>query len=164
MHNRNSQPLDESESLRQYAVRLSSGTQYILAANDEDAAWCALELSNKLGLRLYDVQLMSGKKGYFPNKWKKLKDIPASEFESISYEDVMEWKVAGWELNHDVACVIRATDIESHKVKEFVYKRTSAAENRIRELLKAKTHELVICSDEAVYYVHPEMLDEDDDE
>ncbi len=118
MHNRNSQPLDESGSLRQYAVRLSSGTHYILAANDEDAAWCALELSNKLGLRLYDVQLMSGKKGYFPNKWKKYADIPADRFQPLYYEDVMEWKVAGWELPTDVACVIRARNLENSKVTE----------------------------------------------
>ena len=35
---------------------------------------------------------------YFPNKWRKVANIPADKFEPLFYEDVMEWKVAGWEL------------------------------------------------------------------
>ena len=33
---------------------------------------------------------------YFPNKWRKYKDIPADKFQPLYYDDVMEWKVAGW--------------------------------------------------------------------
>jgi|TARA_B100000085_G_scaffold279499_1_gene302914 hypothetical protein len=154
-----SQPPDES--LQQYAVRLSDGTQYILAASDEHAAWCALELSNRQGLELYDVQPMSGNKGYFPNKWRKIKDIDSSYFEQIPYEEVMEWKIAGWELTHNVCCVIRATNLQTNKVREYVYQRRHAAESKIQKFLNARTHELVICDAEAVYYVHPKMLSDD---
>ena len=161
--NPKSQPLDD-ESLKQYAVRLSDGTFYVLAASDEDAAWLALELSNRQGSQLHDVQKMSGRKGYFPNKWRKIKDIDSSHFEPIPYDEVMEWKVASWELSHNVCCVIRATNLKTNKVSEFVYQRQHAAENKIKKFLKAQTHELVICSDDSIYYVHPEMLSDDDND
>ena len=53
----------------------------------------------------------------FPNKWRKVANIPADKFEPLFYEDVMEWKVAGWELPPDIACVIRARNLENHKLK-----------------------------------------------
>ena len=103
-------------------------------------------------------------KKYFPNKWRKYKDIPAKNFQALPYDDVMEWKVAGWELPMDVACVIRAKNLKSHKVTEHVYKRMSAAENKIRQYMVYKTHELIVCAEEALYYVHPEKLNEDADD
>ena len=95
----------------------------------------------------------------FPNKWRKIKDIPADKFEPLFYEDVMDWKIAGWELPADVACVIRARNLEDSKIKEHVYKRMSAAESKIRQYMTYKSHELVICAEEALYYVHPEQLE-----
>ncbi len=48
----------ESPLLKEYLVLLSSGEYfYILAANAEDAAWDALELSNDKNSRLLDVRL-----------------------------------------------------------------------------------------------------------
>ena len=78
----------------------------------------------------------------------------------------MEWKVAGWELPPDIACVIRARSLETNKIKEHVYKRMSAAESKIRQYMTYKSHELVICAEEALYYVHPDKLEghtDDDD-
>ena len=44
--------------LREYNVTLSSGeTTYILAANSEEAAWSALELSEDRDCKLIDVRL-----------------------------------------------------------------------------------------------------------
>ena len=101
---------------------------------------------------------------YFPNKWRKYKETPASMFQPIFYEDLMEWKVAGWELPVDVACVIRAKNLENSKVTEHVYKRMSYAENKIKQYMTYKTHELIVCAEEALYYVHPELLQEFDDD
>ena len=100
----------------------------------------------------------------FPNKWRKIKDIPADKFEPLFYEDVMDWKVAGWELPPDVACVIRARNLQDNKIKEHVYKRMSAAESKIRQYMTYKSHELVICAEEALYYVHPDKLGEHTDD
>ena len=46
---------------------------------------------------------MNGKKPYFPNNWKLFKDAPSEAFEPHPFIEVMEWKVAGWELPADVS-------------------------------------------------------------
>jgi hypothetical protein len=103
---------------------------------------------------------MNGKKAYFPNKWARVKAIPDSKFEPWPYEDFMDWKVSGWMLPENVECVIRATNLKNHKVKEHVYKRISAANNKIRDYLIARTHELVICYDDTLCHVHPKDLED----
>jgi HD-like signal output (HDOD) protein len=98
---------------------------------------------------------MSGKAPYFPNNWKKFKDAPADMFTPHMFIEVMEWKVAGWELPSDVCCIIRATHLKTSKVKEHVYKRHHAAENKVMEYMLKQTHEFVVCTDESIHYVHP---------
>lgn len=105
---------------------------------------------------------MSGK--YFPNKWRKYKDIPAENFDPVFFDDLMEWKVSGWELPRDVACIIRACSLADHKVTEHVYKRMSAAENKIRQYMTYRKHELFVCAEEALYYVHPESIEDRNDD
>jgi len=51
--------LNAESSLREYNVTLSSGEiLYILAANSEEAAWHALELSDDRKANLQDVRLI----------------------------------------------------------------------------------------------------------
>ena len=51
--------LNAQSSLREYNVTLSSGeTMYILAANSEEAAWHALELSMERDVTLKNVSLI----------------------------------------------------------------------------------------------------------
>ena len=108
---------------------------------------------------------MNGKpkrKKYFANNWKYYRDAPAEFFFDHLYEEVMEWKVQGWQLPHDVCCIIRATHLKTKKVKEYVYKRPAAADKKIAEFCKAKTHDLCITTHEAQQYVGP--MPKDDDE
>lgn len=100
-------------------------------------------------------------KRYFPNKWNKYNKLPADNFQSISFEDFMDHKVAGWLLRDDIICVVRARDLFTDKVTEHAYRRMSAAEERVRKYINDRTHEVVICADEALYYVNPEMIDDD---
>ena len=93
---------------------------------------------------------MNGKKPYFPNNWKLFKDAPSEAFEPHPFIEVMEWKVAGWELPADVSCLIRTTHLETKKVKEYVYKRRHAAENKVRKLIADEMHEFVVCTHEAI--------------
>ncbi len=51
------------------------------------------------------LELMNGKKPYHPNNWKMFKDAPDEAFHPHTFEEIMEWKVAGWELPADVACI-----------------------------------------------------------
>ncbi len=150
-------------NLNEYQVVLSSGEGiYILAADSEEAAWLALELSNDSNTELIDVVEM-GKK-YFPNNWKKFKDVPEELYEAIPFDEFMDWKVAGWEINSSYNVIIRATNINTFKVVEHVYKRQSAAENKIREYMNSMDHEVVICTHDKIYYVHPEMFDDDSED
>ena len=67
----------------------------------------------------------------------------------------MEWKVAGWELPSDIACIIRTTNLKTRKTKEFVYKRQHAAEQKVLDLMDAKTHEFTVCTHDSIHYVGP---------
>ena len=42
----------------------------------------------------------------FPNNWKAYKDAPDDMFEPHTFEEVMDWKVAGWELPSSGNCLI----------------------------------------------------------
>ena len=98
---------------------------------------------------------MSGKKPYLPNNWKLYKNAPDGVFEPHTFVEVMEWKVAGWELPSDVSCLIRTTNLKTKKIKEHLYKRRYAAENKIRDLIARDTHEFVVCTHESIHHVHP---------
>jgi len=76
----------------------------------------------------------------------------------------MDWKVAGWELPSSVNCIIRTTDLATKKVKEHVYKRKSAADNKIVQLLNTKTHEFTVVTHDAQHHVGPKHQDHDDAE
>ena len=94
---------------------------------------------------------MSGKAPYFPNNWKKFKDAPPEMFTPHMFIEVMDWKVAGWELPSDVCCIIRATHLKTSKVKEHVYRRQHAAENKVIDYMTKQTHEFVVCTPEAIH-------------
>ena len=106
---------------------------------------------------------MNGKKPYFPNNWKMFKDAPSEAFEPHPFIEVMEWKVAGWELPADVSCLIRTTNLKTMKVKEYVYKRRHAAENKVRNLIAKDTHEFVVCTHDSIHYIHPNNNIDDDE-
>lgn len=94
-------------------------------------------------------------KKYFPNNWKKYKDAPAELFEDHLFLDIMDWKVHGWELPPDVCCIIRATHLETKKVKEYVYKQQKSADKKMLKFCLSKTHDLCITTHEAQHYIGP---------
>ena len=102
---------------------------------------------------------MSGKAPYFPNNWKKFKAAPAELFDTHSFEEIMEWKIAAWEIPADVCCIIRATNLKTKKVKEHVYKRQHAAEAKVTQYMDKPTFEFVVCTHDSIHYVHPENID-----
>ena len=102
---------------------------------------------------------------YFPNKWKLVKSLPDEIFTELAlpFDEFMEWRVDSWVLPEEIEVLIRATHMPTHKVKEYVYKRKHAAENKVRNLIAKDTHEFVVCTHESIHYVHPNH-DIDDDE
>ena len=108
---------------------------------------------------------MSGKKrrSYFPNNWQEYKDADPEMFLTHTFEEIIEWKLRGWELPSSVNCIIRTTDLVTKKVKEHVYRREYAANNKIVQLLKDKTHEFTVVTHDSQHYVGPKPpIDEDE--
>ena len=60
--------------------------------------------------------------------------------------------------------MIRATNLKTKKVKEHIYKRGHAAEAKVRDYMRKQTHEFVVCTHDAISYVHPDLFDDNDDD
>ena len=101
---------------------------------------------------------MSGKK-YFPNNWQEYKDSPDDFFTPHTFEEVMTWKVAGWELPSSVCCVIRVTNTKTKKVKEYTYQKFGAAQNKVAELMGNPDIEFAVCDHEQIHFVTPADLE-----
>lgn len=110
---------------------------------------------------------MSGKKKkYYDNNWQEYKDADDDMFIPHTFEEVMAWKVQGWELPSSVCCLIRATDLETSKVTEFVYRKHSAAQRKVQQLINTPNTEFVVCDHDAVHFLTPANIDDyeyDDD-
>jgi len=98
---------------------------------------------------------MSGK--YYPNNWQEYKDAPDDAFIPHTYEELMSWKVAGWELPGSVCCIIRAQTPKG-KIKEFVFQKHHAAEAKVAALMHEGV-EFTVCTDEAIHFVSPDSTD-----
>ena len=98
---------------------------------------------------------MSGK--YYPNNWEHYKDAPDEMFEPHTFEEVMSWKVAGWELPFSVCCIIRE-ETPRGKIKEYVYQKQYAAEAKVKRLM-SEGAEFTVCTDSAIHYISPGNTD-----
>ena len=106
---------------------------------------------------------MTKKKKYFPNNWKRLRDVPASYFEPIAFDEFMDWKIGGYEIPSSVKCIIRETNLSTGKVKEYTYSRYGDAQNKIDDIISKGESEFVVCDEEEIHYLYPKTLDDDDD-
>lgn len=104
---------------------------------------------------------MSGKKKYFPNNWQSYKDAPDEMFMSHTFEELMTWKVANWELPASVCCIIRVVNTKTGKVEELVYQKQGAAQRKILELMHTPDREFTICDHEAMHMAFTELDDHD---
>jgi len=99
------------------------------------------------------------KKKYFPNNWKAIHDTPSESFElpdgGITFEEFMDWKVAGWELPTSVCCIIRESDPKTKKVKEHVYSKPSYAKKKILKLME-KEREFTIVDEANIHQMYPD--------
>ena len=100
------------------------------------------------------------KKKLFANNWKEYRDTPHELFPEDPFDEYMEWRVHGWEILPTHCCVIRAST-NTGKVKEYSYKRWSAAEKKINKLLDDPDMcELVIANNDEVKLLYRGNEDE----
>jgi len=95
------------------------------------------------------------KKEYYPNNWQEYKDADDDAFIPHTFEEIMSWKVGGWELPSSVCCVIRVTNVETKKVKEHVYSKRSAAQAKVDQLIDMPGIEFTVCDHEAIHHLAP---------
>lgn len=106
---------------------------------------------------------MSGsKKPYFPNNWQEYKDAEDDVFIPHTFEEVMTWKVGGWELPSSICCIIRTNNLETGKVKEYVYQKRSAAQAKVNDLLSRSNIEFTVVDHDSIHHLSQALLDNDD--
>ena len=103
---------------------------------------------------------MPKNKPYFPNNWEAIASTPAEYFDSLPFEQFMDWKLAGWEIPSSISCIIREKNVKTGKVKEHVYQRMHAAKNKARELMDIGESEFLVCTPDEIHLMTPKYLEE----
>ena len=91
----------------------------------------------------------------FPNNWQEYKDADDDMFHEHTFEEIMSWKVAGWELPSSVCCIIRTSDLNTGKVKEYVYQKRSAAQAKVNALIDTPDIEFTVVDHESIHFLTP---------
>ena len=98
-------------------------------------------------------------KEYFPNNWQEYKDLDDSHFIPHTFEEIMSWKVGGWELPSSVCCLIRAQHVKTCKVTEYVYQKHGAAQRKVDQLMRTPDIEFTVVDHESIHYLSPATSD-----
>ena len=105
------------------------------------------------------------KKPYYPNNWQAFKDAPDDVWKDPpSFDELMDWKVGGWELPSSVYCIIRTMDVNTKKVKEYHYKRPGAARNKVNKLMEEGRHEFTLVDADSIHHLTPRYDDDETEE
>lgn len=95
------------------------------------------------------------KRKYYPNNWQEYKDADDDMFVPHTFEELMSWKVAGWELPGSVCCIIRTSNLNTGKVKEYVYQKRSAAQAKVNQLIDTPDIEFTVVDHESIHFLTP---------
>ena len=99
--------------------------------------------------------MTQGKNKYFPNNWQRYKNAPDEMFMNHTFDEIMTFKVAGWELPHNVFCIIREKNLKTKKIKEYIYQKGWAAEKKIDQLMIKDDIEFTVCTPDQIHFVSP---------
>jgi hypothetical protein len=97
----------------------------------------------------------------FPNNWQEYKDSDDDLFIPHTFEELMSWKVANWELPGSICCIIRTSDLNTKRVKEYVYQKRSAAQAKVDQLINTPDIEFTVVDHEAIHFLTPSDFDND---
>lgn len=105
--------------------------------------------------------MAKNKRRYYANNWLAIKETPSSFFPEMPFIQMMDWKVAGWEIPSSVDCILRCTDKSTGKVTEYTYVRRGAAENKVKKLMALGAYEFVIVDHNEIHNLYPHPNDEE---
>ena len=103
------------------------------------------------------------KKPYYPNNYDAIASYPSEWFDSIPFDEFMDWKILGYEIPSSINCIIREKRLDTGEVTEYVYRTTGHARNKARQIMDEGVSEFVVCTAEAVHHMYPEQIPEYDD-
>ena len=95
------------------------------------------------------------KKKYFPNNWKAIKDAPYQFFESIPFDEFMDWKMMGWEIPTSIAAIVREQNLKTGEVKEYIYNTISGANKRCKRIMRESKSEFLVCTHDDIAHMFP---------
>ena len=96
------------------------------------------------------------KQPYYPNNWRAFKDAPDETFETLTFDEFMDWKIAGWQIPSSVYCIVRDYNKRTGKIKEYVYQRPDHAEMKLNNLMLRGDSEITVTTDNQVTILRPE--------
>ena len=96
------------------------------------------------------------KQPYYPNNWRAFKDAPDETFETLTFDEFMDWKIAGWQIPSSVYCIDRDYNKRTGKIKEYVYQRPDHAEKKLNNLMLRGDSEITVTTDNQVTILRPE--------
>ena len=99
------------------------------------------------------------KKPYFPNNYDAIKQCPDSFFFQIPFDEFMDWKIFGFEIPSSINSIIREQNLETGKVTEYVYQTAGHAKRKCKDIMSKGVSEFVVCTDEQVHYIYPEVTE-----
>ena len=106
---------------------------------------------------------MPKNKPYFHNNWEAINDAPADLFDSIPFDEFMDWKIGGWELPSSCNYIIREKNLKTGKIKEYVYQKPAAAKKKLEQRMKSGESEFIVADHEQVHLLKPHWEDNYDD-
>ena len=96
----------------------------------------------------------------FPNNWEAFSNAPDDMFMEHTFEEVMDWKVAGWELPSSVECIVRVTDTDTKMIREHIYKKRGMAKRSVQKYMHTGGYEITICDHASIHHLYPSTEDE----
>ena len=99
-----------------------------------------------------------GKKKYYPNNWEAIESAPAEIFQEIQFDEFMDWRVLNWDMPDSVVCMIRAENIDTGHIKEYVYQRESDAKRRLAKLKNENNISITVATHDEVILIKPSWI------
>ena len=93
---------------------------------------------------------MTGKE--FPNNWEDIAMSDDEMFETCTFEEFMIG-MSYWSLPSSHAVLMRVTNKDTGKVKEYSYRKMGNARNRMLKLVEDPANEIVICDNDSIHLI-----------
>ena len=94
---------------------------------------------------------MSGRAD-FPNNWQEVHDADSEDFGSCTFEEFQEM-MSLWHLPSSIVCVMRVENKDTGKIKEYTYRKVSAATNKMEKLVEDPANVITIMDDTTIHHL-----------